>query len=769
MYFIGLIWSFIGVAIVADIFMCAIEVITSKVSHITVAKQDGTSEVMEVRFWNDTVANLTLMAMGSSMPEIFLNIIEICGNNFEAGVLGPGTIVGSAAFNLLVIIGVCIAGIPEGETRRIDRFYVYGITAAASVGAYIWLLIILKVSTEGVVDLWEAIVTFLFFPVMVIMAYMADRNLLCFQRKPEVDKEGQVLNYNPDTAEGIELIGAKQAKGDVALVQQFMRSIENPHDIDESTAAAALATKLQGPREGRSRAWYRVNATRMLTAGRQIEPNAKVQKMARSMSNINNKIKPENSVFNFACTSSSVLESGKEIELVVVRSGNLDCRSSVRYETIDGTANRDEDYKHVQGVLVFEPSDTKKGITIEIIDDDDWEPDETFFCKLLCDTDDPTSKLGSRTINQVTIVNDDDPGTFEFNEPSFIVKESQGFAELPVKRSNGCDGKVEVEWYTVEMSAKRGQDFVEDQGIVCFENGEQEKMVRIQIVQSPDKEPDETFRVVLGAVSEGAQLGHTKETIVTIIGDAEFQNMVNRVVAKTHIALGKMELGHESWSEQFVQAMNVNGGEVEDATGFDYVMHFLTFGFKTIFAIIPPPSIGGGWPCFVGALIFIAIFTTIIADLANIFGCLIMLKPSVNAITLVAMGTSLPDLFASKTAAVQERHADNSIGNVTGSNSVNVFLGLGLPWSIAAIYHAVKGTPFLVPPGTLAFSVTLYSVCSVICLIFLLVRRLLPIFDNAELGGSNKQKYASAAFLMGLWVVYVLCSALQAYEIIPGF
>lgn len=76
---------------------------------------------------------------------------------------------------------------------------------------------------------------------------------------------------------------------------------------------------------------------------------------------------------------------------------------------------------------------------------------------------------------------------------------------------------------------------------------------------------------------------------------------------------------------------------------------------------------------------------------ANIFGCLINLKPAVNAITLVAMGTSLPDLFASKTAAVQEDHADNSVGNVTGSNSVNVFLGLGLPWTIAAVYWTIKG------------------------------------------------------------------------------
>ena len=37
-----------------------------------------------------------------------------------------------------------------------------------------------------------------------------------------------------------------------------------------------------------------------------------------------------------------------------------------------------------------------------------------------------------------------------------------------------------------------------------------------------------------------------------------------------------------------------------------------------------------------------------------------------------------------------EKTADNSIGNVTGSNSVNVFLGLGLPWVMAAIYHTSK-------------------------------------------------------------------------------
>ncbi len=35
-----------------------------------------------------------------------------------------------------------------------------------------------------------------------------------------------------------------------------------------------------------------------------------------------------------------------------------------------------------------------------------------------------------------------------------------------------------------------------------------------------------------------------------------------------------------SYADQFRNAMNVNGGDVENATSMDYVMHFLTFGWK---------------------------------------------------------------------------------------------------------------------------------------------------------------------------------------------
>jgi solute carrier family 8 (sodium/calcium exchanger) len=105
-----------------------------------------------------------------------------------------------------------------------------------------------------------------------------------------------------------------------------------------------------------------------------------------------------------------------------------------------------------------------------------------------------------------------------------------------------------------------------------------------------------------------------------------------------------------------------------------------------LFAFVPSTSIASGWLTFFVSLIFIAILTAIVGDVAAIFGCLVGLKDSITAISFVALGTSLPDTFASMIAAKNSKTADDAIGNITGSNGVNVFLGLGVPWLIAAAY-----------------------------------------------------------------------------------
>lgn len=91
--------------------------------------------------------------------------------------------------------------------------------------------------------------------------------------------------------------------------------------------------------------------------------------------------------------------------------------------------------------------------------------------------------------------------------------------------------------------------------------------------------------------------------------------------------------------------------EVDEVTMSEGLFHFATIGWKVLFATIPPAHWAKGWPCFFIALAYIGIVTMIVGEVATILGCAIGLKASVTAITLVALGTSLPDTFASKAAA----------------------------------------------------------------------------------------------------------------------
>ena len=202
-------------------------------------------------------------------------------------------------------------------------------------------------------------------------------------------------------------------------------------------------------------------------------------------------------------------------------------------------------------------------------------------------------------------------------------------------------------------------------------------------------------------------------------------------------------------------------GDIEDVSAMDALMHFCAIGWKVLFAFIPPKHIWGGWLCFSVSLAFIGGVTAVVGEIATLFGCVIGLKPAVTAITFVALGTSLPDTFASKTAAQDDKYADAAIGNVTGSNSVNVFLGLGLPWVIGSLYYEGNGEKFVVPAGALAFSVALFLATSCTCLLVIVIRRCVI---GGELGGSSVGKNVSGVFMCSLWFIYVIFSSLRSYD-----
>lgn len=67
-----------------------------------------------------------------------------------------------------------------------------------------------------------------------------------------------------------------------------------------------------------------------------------------------------------------------------------------------------------------------------------------------------------------------------------------------------------------------------------------------------------------------------------------------------------------------------------------------------------------------------------VCQLGKLLGCVVGLKNSVTGITIIAIGTSLPDTFASRSAALHDMGADASIGNITGALCDLLCLSLSL-------------------------------------------------------------------------------------------
>lgn len=60
----------------------------------------------------------------------------------------------------------------------------------------------------------------------------------------------------------------------------------------------------------------------------------------------------------------------------------------------------------------------------------------------------------------------------------------------------------------------------------------------------------------------------------------DFNNVLTNMMRLTNANVHALQVHHETYVSQIKDALNVNGGDIENATGMDYVLHFLTFGWK---------------------------------------------------------------------------------------------------------------------------------------------------------------------------------------------
>merc|ERR1719285_262238 len=742
LYFFSLIYLFLGVAICADIFMSAIEVITSATTTIVVDEGDVRGTV-DARVWNETVANLTLLALGSSAPEILLALLEtISGLGEPAGELGPATIVGSAAFNMFMIIAVCVVSVPapgspgsekdETGIRKISELGVFLITGISSLWAYIWMLICIEYSTPQGVTVEEAIATFLMFPALVLIAWGQDTGWGCCGERVAPVKRIKFSSFtHMDTLRGF-------------------RSLQKNNPLKKSYLV------------------YRANAIRGGTGKKNKLKESKILNAAAKedieMKNANDVELQQNSTaeIEFLSTRYAVRENEGVVKVGVRRSGFLDCRLSVEYETQDGDATGqgdDRDYIHNEGTLIFSQGEELKTIDIVILEDEEVENDEKFYVVLK----NPVSmdkksevKLGKIDICDITIIDVSDPGQVGFLEQSYTVAEDCGDAVIPLERVNGSMGWFKVDYITQNVTGAPGQDYEETHGTIEFEANEISHEIRIPIIDTQQTERKvRTFKVILTKAynaNNQAQLTENTETLVLISNSVKRTKMAEKLKNLWERSKGSSLLGSDSWNTLFADA----AAPPSTISCMGYFIHTIALPWKLLLAFIPPTSYAGGWLTFWCSLAITGTITFVIGEMAETFACMIGVPQSFAAITLVALGTSMPDTFASRMATQMSPDADAAICNVTGSNSVNVFLGLGLPWCVAAFYAAAKSETYETPAGDLKNALQTFIPCAIACMGTLLVRRK---YLGGELGGPIVSQWITSIFFFALWVFFIAMAA----------
>ncbi|XP_078518183.1 sodium/potassium/calcium exchanger 4 [Lissotriton helveticus] len=142
-------------------------------------------KICEKLHLSEDVAGATFMAAGSSTPELFASVIGVFITHGDVGV---GTIVGSAVFNILCIIGVC--GIFAGQVVRLtwwslfrdSTYYTFSIIA---------LIIFIY---DEVIVWWESLILIIMYAFYIVIMKFNMRLQKLFTRKQKTMANGSAVS-----------------------------------------------------------------------------------------------------------------------------------------------------------------------------------------------------------------------------------------------------------------------------------------------------------------------------------------------------------------------------------------------------------------------------------------------------------------------------------------------------------------------------------------------------------------------------------------------
>jgi RHS repeat-associated protein len=235
-------------------------------------------------------------------------------------------------------------------------------------------------------------------------------------------------------------------------------------------------------------------------------------------------------VIQFSNANYSVNEDGTPVTAVTLtRTNGSDGEVSATISLTNGTATAGSDYSNSPITVNFANGETSKTVTIPIVNDTQFEPDETINLTLTNPQGGAT--LGTQTTATLTIINDDLPkrGTISLNSSTYTVNENGTFS-VDLTRIGGSDGEVSVTLTPTDGTATAGSDYNNSPITVTFANGETNKNFTIPIIDDNVYEPTETVNLALSNPTGGATLGTQKTATLNIIdndalpGKIQFSN-----------------------------------------------------------------------------------------------------------------------------------------------------------------------------------------------------------------------------------------------------
>ncbi|XP_064188888.1 sodium/potassium/calcium exchanger 4a isoform X2 [Anguilla rostrata] len=284
LHIVATLYMFLALAIVCDdFFVTSLEKICEKL-HLS-----------------EDVAGATFMAAGSSAPELFASIIGVFITHGDVGV---GTIVGSAVFNILCIIGVC--GIFAGQVVYLTRWAVFRDSFYYILSV---VLLIVFIYDEKIVW-WESLVL-----VVMYAGYILIMKFNTSMQNYFTGKEDKGVANGNTVANELEDVKPDKTsrQGSVVMVDEMIRSSSSNYRFPEA-GLRVMITNHFGPKTRLRMASRLIINERLVQASNGVE-NTVVDGKADNMENGNvpedKQVEEESSISSPFTVPGGILDKGK--------------------------------------------------------------------------------------------------------------------------------------------------------------------------------------------------------------------------------------------------------------------------------------------------------------------------------------------------------------------------------------------------------------------------------------------------------------------------